>query len=86
MHCASISPKLLTPVLTALLRPQPKQSCGHHSFVIPGVQRFKPTSPPGKGFNVEPADMLEHESDDTSDAVDALMEGDGDGVVSFGCW
>jgi len=63
--------------------------------VIPGVQRFAPTARPPKAFNVESTDLPEHESGDASpklqksssiDAVDALMEGDGDGMVSFGRW
>lgn len=64
-------------------------------IVIPGVQRFTPTAPPPKAFSVEAADALEHESSVANSelqknssvlAIDALIEGDGDGMVSFGRW
>ena len=78
--------------LVALFSPQEIPAS---QIVIPGVQRFTPTAPPPKAFNVEAADALEHESSDANSelqtsssvlAIDALMEGNGDGMVSFGRW
>ena len=64
-------------------------------IITPGLQQFTPTSPCPKTFNAESANVPDHESGDASPsqsrsssftAVDALMKGDGDGMISFGRW
>ena len=63
--------------------------------ITPGLRRFTPTSPRATATEVESTEVLDHESGDASPtlqksssvaAVDAMMEGDGDGMVSFGRW
>jgi hypothetical protein len=63
--------------------------------ITPCLRQFMPTPPHAATFNAESADLLDHEPEDASPklqksssvaAVDAMMKGDGDGMISFGRW
>jgi hypothetical protein len=73
----------------------PAQVVSVAQVIKPCLRQFTPTPPHAATIDVESADVLDHESDDASPklqksssvaAVDAMMKGDGDGMISFGRW
>jgi hypothetical protein len=64
-------------------------------IITPGLRQLTPTPPCPTTFDAESANATDHESGDASPkpsrnssvtAIDTLMKGDGDGMVSFGRW
>jgi hypothetical protein len=64
-------------------------------IITPGLRQFTPTRPCPTTFDAEAANATDHDSGDESPkpsrsssvtAIDTLMKGDGDEMVSFGRW